>query len=1165
MWKIPFLFLFALPFHRASSQSDCVTTAGLAVSGRLVEGVATETAVSVARDNLPVSVVGSAARMDFFFTHEENTGTGAPVKTATVKFPPTIAALAQQNPLSILLKMVNQNGALSPDTDCTNGGVPVLGGALGEWKIECMTEPGANFSIEVTVDNLPLCEDCVVEASFTDSDCSPPAIFSLRFSVVPKAFRGSTMSGRRLQDTLECSMAEDGTSCTDEGNKCTADLCSAGQCTHPPLSNTACEGCDLSGPGFCVCREGSCQGISADTRGIPQPCWTQIPFADPVVPDPGISFSAGDFRFQISGNGRKFISYPASVVAPQPDTPLGPQTFTMVIEGPPAGSGEPPSPVYGGFYLDANVGDTTGDDAEVLGSPSPGQSFETGSFNDADPTVTDIDRTLANLRRESLSSTNKVRTEFGGATDAVFALSHQVEVPAGQTAILLFSTYASSDGPPTKLEGSTLVLKQSDPAGAVSQDFYFTSSACLVDTSLVAFAVSSDACGNQPIGIPCAADPALETCMGTFCVFDFCVPLPGEFFGEDFPWIYAGNSCGPDGECSRQLCDPEGQCNSEPFPINSGQPCTGGFCLAGVCAEATECIGEADGTVCTDDGDDCTDDICALGQCTHPLIDSPDCNALNRFRAVCTGRVSQADAASICESSGRRLARIQSDADNGRAVASLAALTSCRGSSAGAWIAGTDAASEGQFVFPSADPLFYFNWREGEPSNARDDEDCIAIAMDPLLGGMWNDQTCDRTPYSAAICESPGPPSRFTALCTGGANQADAALVCENNSLRLARIRTAGDNARAAASLAFQADCPGGSSGAWIGGSDEVSEGSFVFANGEPLSYFNWKAGEPNNDGGNDSGNENCIGLLSGGEWNDLSCSDTLSTSVLCEDPAECLGVPDGTSCADDGNQCTDDVCTAGECTHIPSNNVPCNGPLLSLFTTTPGGTSFNAADLNGRNGFTFSLLAGDSGDWADGVGDVNNDGIDDVIVGGSGRSGGGGSGRRKGRERGRDRRGGEEECIARPHASLSLSLLEIGHNFAGVVWVIYGKNVTGEGFFSASVDPESLTGTTGFRIDGGDGGPFFGENLNKGSLAGDLNGDGIDDFVLGAPNAGRGAGSVWVVFGRQSTDPFPSPFDLSSLDGSNGFVITPASRTRFLGFSVGLAGDLNGDGLDDL
>lgn len=63
----------------------------------------------------------------------------------------------------------------------------------------------------------------------------------------------------------------------------------------------------------------------------------------------------------------------------------------------------------------------------------------------------------------------------------------------------------------------------------------------------------------------------------------------------------------------------------------------------------------------------------------------------------------------------------------------------------------------------------------------------------------------------------------------------------------------------------------------WIGYSDDVTEGSFVWYDGAPLSYSNWAPGEPNDAGGV----EDCTQIYPDGSWNDLNCSGYNSLSVI--------------------------------------------------------------------------------------------------------------------------------------------------------------------------------------------------------------------------------------------------------------------------------------------
>jgi hypothetical protein len=110
------------------------------------------------------------------------------------------------------------------------------------------------------------------------------------------------------------------------------------------------------------------------------------------------------------------------------------------------------------------------------------------------------------------------------------------------------------------------------------------------------------------------------------------------------------------------------------------------------------------------------------------------------------------------------------------------------------------------------------------------------------------------------------------------------------------------------------------------------------------------------------------------------------------------------------------------------------------------------------------------------------------------------------------------------------------------------------------------LNGTNGFLLTVAD--PANGVRLGSAlSNAGDVNGDGFDDIIVGAKltdaHGEAEAGVSYVVFGKAGG--FGSVINVDELDGTNGFRIEGAQEGDHLGIAVSNAGDVNGDGYDDL
>ena len=210
------------------------------------------------------------------------------------------------------------------------------------------------------------------------------------------------------------------------------------------------------------------------------------------------------------------------------------------------------------------------------------------------------------------------------------------------------------------------------------------------------------------------------------------------------------------------------------------------------------------------------------------------------------------------------------------------------------------------------------------------------------------------------------------------------------------------------------------------------------------------------------------------------------------------------------------------------------NNQCYVLFGTnkisTTFGKSFNLSLINGSNGFVISYSFMNKYGWLSGhIGqDFNGDGYSDIVIGAS--------------------------------FADSNNL-----NSSGQSYVIFGTSSPVE-VFGDSFSLSALDGENGFKING-----IAAEDGSGGfvSMQGDFNGDGYSDIAIGASFAEvdgtSRCGQSYVLF--CTDDPlstFGPSFNLSSLDGANGFTINGKAVDESSGH-VNLEGDFNGDGYSDL
>ena len=290
---------------------------------------------------------------------------------------------------------------------------------------------------------------------------------------------------------------------------------------------------------------------------------------------------------------------------------------------------------------------------------------------------------------------------------------------------------------------------------------------------------------------------------------------------------------------------------------------------------------------------------------------------------------------------------------------------------------------------------------------------------------------------------------------------------------------------------------------------------------------------------------------------------DSDDTTLSCDQPVGF--VADDTDCdADDGSTYPGaaEVCGDGSIND-------CDGSRADAFETCGLYGDVDLADAEAI------LIGEDSTDYAgwsvSSAGDVDGDGLDDILVGAYNDEEGGSSAGAAYLVLGGV--SGEED-LANAHAAF---IGEDTDDYAGTS-VAGGGDINGDGYDDLLIgaygddDGNSQAGAVyvvfgavsgeldlsqaDIKLIGEDAGDFSGQAV---ASAGDVNGDGLDDILVGAygdEDGASSAGSAYLIFGGISSDT-----SLSSAD----VQLIGESRDDYAGWSVSGAGDVDGDGLDDV
>jgi uncharacterized repeat protein (TIGR02059 family) len=136
-------------------------------------------------------------------------------------------------------------------------------------------------------------------------------------------------------------------------------------------------------------------------------------------------------------------------------------------------------------------------------------------------------------------------------------------------------------------------------------------------------------------------------------------------------------------------------------------------------------------------------------------------------------------------------------------------------------------------------------------------------------------------------------------------------------------------------------------------------------------------------------------------------------------------------------------------------------------------------------------------------------------------------------------------------HQDLAITALG-ANDSAGAVYVLSGSK------FSQSSNLQALNEVSQLTINGGIAGGRAGMAIIS---PGDVNGDGYQDFLITAPQAGNGTGQSYLLFGPFDLSKLGSQFDLSATgsDSSKVFVLNGSLPNQLAGTAVASLGNFTG------